>query len=668
MSVPSEPLLFSYNGTIRPKCETSSVTLFWDAPASDGGNAIESYTITCTDGPDSNSPYELINSNTRVYQITGLSNLSNYTYTVAASNANGVGAAATYRTVQPGKKALPPSNVGISTLSETVARITWDGATSTEDTPAPKWYVITPASTDPADPIFSQAAKGRKSASGWQREYTYQGLNLTQTRYTFLVQAVNDPGYSPPNTYTSSLGTFFPPGALFYLPGSNYNSTTGVWVDDTANGNDFTYRNAIIPGTSEYVIFDQTGTLACSNADLTQQFSSYTTSVWLKHTPKGSYAPEYGVVGQKMQGTSLYIDHAIRLDTGVTFKGAFYDGTGPVWYQGTGFTLPAQWWRHVVITRSESGDTKTYIDGSLLGTEATGVINNTDGGEFLLGASYSPLTTSEYAGYMGDVAFWPRVLTPTEISNYYVASVSNYPQIQSGYIQDEHLLLYLNASNFGSGTWSNGAPSNVGLYDATASGTVTTTSNSLIFNGTDAYLTIPSGFGMDASTFTIQAWVYQTNFITDQDCSVLTDSYDSGGSNRFNYTLRFGAANAIGGAPNSWYSQVYDGTTNIGTNGVNYPGSNWYNLATTYDQATGTLTFYKNGNLFQTATGGGSGLWSGGDAYIGRALTVGVSIASSNLFEGEIGDILFYDRVLSIEEIGSNYAASVSRYPNSANT
>jgi chitinase len=107
--VPTAPNNFTVvaatNGT------TAKATLTWSAPTSNGGSAITSYTAT-------RNPGSVTQANaTSGVVLTGLTYATAYTFTVAALNANGTGAASTVTVTMPanpgsGSPALPAKIVG----------------------------------------------------------------------------------------------------------------------------------------------------------------------------------------------------------------------------------------------------------------------------------------------------------------------------------------------------------------------------------------------------------------------------------------------------------------------------------------------------------------------------------------------------------------------------
>jgi hypothetical protein len=180
MPAPSVPLI-----KIRPVAASGQLTFYWAAPASDGGSAITSYTLTC----DGRSDEVIADPATRVYTVTGLTNGTSYTFSLYASNADGAGPAATFRTVKPGAKASIVQDISANTLGENGAIIAWS-APANDGGASIGWYVVQSVSSNGADPVL------KKSRRFYQTSCKLSGLNTASTYY-FRVRAVNDPGYGP---------------------------------------------------------------------------------------------------------------------------------------------------------------------------------------------------------------------------------------------------------------------------------------------------------------------------------------------------------------------------------------------------------------------------------------------------------------------------------------
>lgn len=82
--VPSAPL------TATAQADDSSAIVTWAEPESDGGGPVTGYTITPYDGATALTPVQVSGSSTSG-RVTGLTNGTAYTFTVAATNAHGTG-------------------------------------------------------------------------------------------------------------------------------------------------------------------------------------------------------------------------------------------------------------------------------------------------------------------------------------------------------------------------------------------------------------------------------------------------------------------------------------------------------------------------------------------------------------------------------------------------
>lgn len=214
MSAPTAP-----NIVLRPEPSgPTSLTFYWSAPTSDGGSPITKYTLACS----AISYSQDISANQDIFTVSsGLVAGNEYTFTMTATNANGTSPAATYRTMQIGTIPFGPTTVTASTLTSTIAYLTWDLSTVVASASAPKWFVVT------VQPSTVGLSSFKRCAYVFERAKTFT-LPSTNIFYRFLVQSVSDSGYCPPFAYTSSLG-FGITGAGAFSP----SSITGLqaWYD-----------------------------------------------------------------------------------------------------------------------------------------------------------------------------------------------------------------------------------------------------------------------------------------------------------------------------------------------------------------------------------------------------------------------------------------------------
>ncbi|HVF74184.1 MAG TPA: fibronectin type III domain-containing protein [Acidimicrobiales bacterium] len=162
-----------------------SARVSWTAPASDGGSPVTLYTVTSSGGTTATT------TSTSVV-VTGLTNLTSYTFTVRATNAMGDSAeSAPSNAVIP----LPVPGSPLSVRAEGgdgSALVTWTAPASDGGTPILN-YTVTVVGTST-----------NVTVPGSARSATVPGLTNGQ-RYTFTATATNAVGTSPPSDESNSV-------------------------------------------------------------------------------------------------------------------------------------------------------------------------------------------------------------------------------------------------------------------------------------------------------------------------------------------------------------------------------------------------------------------------------------------------------------------------------
>ena len=163
--------------TATPGPESAGLT--WSAPYNEG-SSITGYVVTPYDGATEGTPVTL--GNVTSYDFTGLNNGDNYTFTVAAINGVGTGAASSAsNSVTPVDVPDQPAAPGVTPGDQSVA-VTW--SPPGDEGSSINGYVVTP---------YDGATEGTPVTLGNVTSYDFTGLNNGDS-YTFAVAAINGVG------------------------------------------------------------------------------------------------------------------------------------------------------------------------------------------------------------------------------------------------------------------------------------------------------------------------------------------------------------------------------------------------------------------------------------------------------------------------------------------
>jgi titin len=234
--------------------QDASVALSWTAPVSDGGVDITGYTVTPYVGPAAQTPIVFASPATS-QTITGLTNGTAYTFTVAATTAAGTGAASTpSAAITPRTVPGAPANV-TGTPGDGNVIVAWDAPASNGGS-AITGYTVTPFIGATAQTPVTIATPVTKA--------TVTGL-ANGTAYTFMVKATNAAGSGTDSPASAPITPRTVPGRPTAVTATAGNDQAQVsWTAPTTNGGSPITGYRVIPAIAGVAqpstTFDSTAT------------------------------------------------------------------------------------------------------------------------------------------------------------------------------------------------------------------------------------------------------------------------------------------------------------------------------------------------------------------------------------------------------------------------
>jgi len=182
----------------------------------------------------------------------------------------------------------------------------------------------------------------------------------------------------------------------------------------------------------------------------------------------------------------------------------------------------------------------------------------------------------------------------------------------------------------------------LGTNTYTASNLTYSSNGTLGFNGSSSVITSPNNTALDTQTPTVEVWV-KTNSLNQNGF------FFEKGTVNTQYAL-FQEGTAI-----QWRTYVGAGYTTLSAASSNISTSSWAQIVATY--TSGSKKIYVNGVEVATdsATTGTLATNSGG-------ITVGSYNSGGYFYNGNIGIVRVYNRVLSASEVIQNFNATRGRY------
>lgn len=267
MSAPSIPI-------IQYRVQASFSTLeFWWGPPKNANGSITSYNLICStiNNATATTPINVEVGPSSFYaKVSELTNGNDYAFQLAANNENGTGPYAVFALAQPGLAPGGPTNVRASTINNNLstAIISWEFSKATDEG-ANKYFVLR------GIPSTSTASISSFVMGLYPDQRSVTVGYLSTMFYTFLVQSLNDAGYSFPNRstqiYVGPDRHWFPTqmsSLSLWMDGFTYSSITFYsgtstiqqWNDKSAYSINYISNNAGSAPTFDYdSVLDKNG-------------------------------------------------------------------------------------------------------------------------------------------------------------------------------------------------------------------------------------------------------------------------------------------------------------------------------------------------------------------------------------------------------------------------
>jgi hypothetical protein len=286
------------------------------------------------------------------------------------------------------------------------------------------------------------------------------------------------------------------------------------------------------------------------------------------------------------------------------------------------------------IYDASTNDLKVILDGNIISGSDTNYSASPSG---VLEIANNPgaSTVSPFEGKIDDVRIYNRALSEDEISNLYDSyNARMIPSLQAGLVLDMPLTsIYTKSATLGSEIITDRTPYS---NDGQNSGS-TLSSEGASFNGSNNRINFlnSNSLNITGSNLSISAWVKPNLFK-----SAMAFIHKDG-----QYTIAFygnSSAGTITYADSSNWSY-----NNFGLHG-NFLPNNWYHIVAIKD-SNNIVSIYSNNELVISKSFGGS------ISSTASILNIG-SYGSSYYFDGQMSNVLIYNRALSSQEVGLLYA------------
>ena len=332
-------------------------------------------------------------------------------------------------------------------------------------------------------------------------------------------------------------------------------------------------------------------------------------------------------------------------------------------YKGGGISTNT--WTHVSATRI-NGSTKLYINGSLVGSQTSGSINNNPNFTTTTYCSIGSLTSavspiSFFIGSIDSINVWQKELTQSEITELY--NSGNGKQITTTPIVQNGLVLNLDASR--SSSYPNAGTTWVDISGSGNNGTLvngpifgTANGGGITFDGVNDRITLQNTNISATGNWTISTWfnlsALNLDLVNGAPAVLYSQYAPTPGNGRFLLMVRNDGIitnkfQLFLGSGTGYSNQPITGTTTVQINTT-------YNLVAIRNGSVFSL--YLNGNLEASLDLTGTNI----SLLQNTSEIGGVSNGNFGWVNGKIYNTMVYNRALSPTEITQNFNSTKSRF------
>lgn len=441
--------------------------------------------------------------------------------------------------------------------------------------------------------------------------------------------------------------------AVYFPFNSNITDLSGNAITPTVNGT-MQYVTACVIGTNALYLANDanviaTPTKATNSLSYTASvINPITVSFWASMTK----CPLSGQISTLFSfGTTsleyFVIQASYSSASGSSFNATSTSGT-------TTYTLNINTWNHLAAVWIPGTSVSFYVNGSLVGTTTTTILNNLINGTITIGENVRSSLNRPYSGYIDDFRIYNRALSASEIANLgksidisvapsitLASGLTTWLKFDNNTTDTQGTLSAPTVNNNNTVVYSPVCKVGTNSFDITGN-----TLNGAVSNTTNTFLTYTYTPTLPLS---ISIWINTTSLNAQEFLSIGNNTAAQATTVEI-YT----SGNNLGYLSSSIY---IGGGNTINTAFIISTGQ-WYHVVITAASG-GYFNMYINGILQSSKTiSGALGVLGGSGSP--TQLRIGASTGSSNYYASKalIDDVRIYNRVLSTQEIAGLYAES----------